>query len=362
MSADDDASEKTHEPTPQKLEEARKKGDVAKSTELNSAVVYLAMLAGGLVFGGAALREMGAGLQRGLLAAVAGQGSAIRPTGGTALHVIGQVTLGAGPLLAVLFAAPALAVIAALVATRAVTFSGEKIAPKLNRLSLVSNAGQKFGPTGLMDFARNLVKMIAVCIALGVYLASQIDGVVTAALLPPAAGTVAFLDLLVGFLGLIVAISVPLALVDLLWQRYDLHRRNRMSRKDLMDEMKSSEGDPMMRQVRRQRGQDIASNRMLDKVAEAEVVIVNPTHYAVALSWDRRRGTAPVCVAKGVDEIALRIRERALAAGVPVHSDPATARALYATVRMEEEIAPAHYKAVAAAIRFADRVRKARRR
>jgi flagellar biosynthetic protein FlhB len=101
---------------------------------------------------------------------------------------------------------------------------------------------------------------------------------------------------------------------------------------------------------------------MLDKVAEADVVIVNPTHYAVALTWARTRGRAPVCVAKGTDEIALRIRERATAAGVPIHSDPATARALHAAVRLGDEIAPVHYRAVAAAIRFADRTRAARRK
>ncbi len=362
MSAGDDAAEKSHEPTPQKLEDARKKGDIAKSSELNTAVVYLALLAGGLAYGGPAMRDMGAGLQRALTAAVGGQSSTIDPTAGTALHVVGQIVLGAGPLSGVLFAAPAVAVIAALVASRAVTFSPDKLAPKLNRLSPVSNAGQKFGPTGLMEFARSFVKLVAVCVALGVYLALQIDDIVTATLMPPTPGAVAFLNLLVGFLALMAAISLPMALVDLVWQRFDLHRRNRMSRKELMDEMKTSEGDPMMRQVRRQRGQDIATNRMLDKVAEAEVVIVNPTHYAVALSWSRTRGSAPVCVAKGVDEVALRIRERAVAAGVPIHSDPATARALHATVRLDQEIAPSHYKAVAAAIRFADRMRKVRRR
>ncbi len=362
MSAGEDAAEKPHEPTPQKLEEARKKGDIAKSAELNSAAVYLSVLAAALAFGGPALRDMGAGLQGALAAAVAGQGSTRLPTAAAAMHVLGQSLLGAAPLLGVLFAAPAVAVVAALLATRSITFSPDKLAPKLSRLDPVSNAGQKFGATGLVDWARSLVKLVAVCVALGAYLAAQIDEVVTAALLPPAAGTVAFLGLIIGFLGLVVAISVPLGVVDLIWQRFDLHRRNRMSRKDLMDELKTSEGDPMMRQVRRQRGQDIANNRMLDKVATAEVVIVNPTHYAVALSWDRQRGTAPICVAKGVDEIALRIRERALAAGVPVHSDPATARALFATVRLDQEIAPAQYKAVAAAIRFADRIRKVRRR
>jgi flagellar biosynthetic protein FlhB len=100
---------------------------------------------------------------------------------------------------------------------------------------------------------------------------------------------------------------------------------------------------------------------MLAKVPEADVVLVNPTHYAVALKWDRGSGRAPVCVAKGVDEVALAIRARAQTAGVPVRSDPPTARALHATLELGDEIRPEHYKAVAAAIRFADRLARMRR-
>jgi flagellar biosynthetic protein FlhB len=131
-----------------------------------------------------------------------------------------------------------------------------------------------------------------------------------------------------------------------------------MSRKELMDEYKESEGDPHFKAARRQRAQDIATNRMLADVEGADVVIVNPTHYAVALRWDRGKGGAPVCVAKGVDEIARVIRERAALHGVPVHSDPPAARAIYAAVELGQEIRIEHFRAVAAAIRFADAMRK----
>ena len=105
-------------------------------------------------------------------------------------------------------------------------------------------------------------------------------------------------------------------------------------------------------------GRDIATNQMLADVPEADVVIVNPEHFAVALKWDRKRGTAPVCVAKGVDEIAARIRETATEHGVPIFRDPPTARTLFATVEIGEEVKADLYKAVAAAIRFADTMRK----
>ena len=115
-----------------------------------------------------------------------------------------------------------------------------------------------------------------------------------------------------------------------------------------------------MKAQRRSRAEAIATNRMLLDVPKADVVIVNPTHFAVALKWSRAKGSAPVCVAKGEGEVALRIREVAATAGVPIHADPPTARALHATVEIGREIAPEHYRAVAAAIRFADRMRQRR--
>ena len=156
-------------------------------------------------------------------------------------------------------------------------------------------------------------------------------------------------------------IAVAVAGIDLVWQRFDHARRLRMSFQDLREETKQSEGDPYVKAQRRSRGEAIATNRMLLDVPKADVVIVNPTHYAVALKWSRARGSAPACVAKGEGEVALRIREVAETAGVAVHSDPPTARALHATVEIGREITPEHYRAVAAAIRFADRIRRAAR-
>jgi flagellar biosynthetic protein FlhB len=136
-----------------------------------------------------------------------------------------------------------------------------------------------------------------------------------------------------------------------------------MTLKELKDESKEAEGDPHLKQHRRMRAQELALNQMMGEVPNADVIIVNPTHYAVALKWSRMPGAAPECVAKGVDEVALRIREAATEAGVPIHSDPPTARALYATTDIGREIDPDHYEPVAAAIRFAEAMRqKARER
>lgn len=139
-----------------------------------------------------------------------------------------------------------------------------------------------------------------------------------------------------------------------------------MSRKELMDESKETEGDPHIRQQRRQKGYDIATNRMLSEVPNADVVIVNPEHFAVALKWERASGRAPICIAKGQDEVALRIRRAAAETGVPIRRDPPTARAIYASVDIGREIHSEHYRPVAAAIRFAEamraRARERRRR
>src|SRR5690606_21766296 len=128
--------------------------------------------------------------------------------------------------------------------------------------------------------------------------------------------------ILVDFLGLVVVTMLVFGIADYLWQRLEHLRRNRMSRRELTDEMKDSEGDPHVRHQRRQRGQEIAMNRMIADVPKASVVIVNPTHYAVALQWSRSDTGPPLCLAKGTDLVAGRIREAAISAGVPVRSDP----------------------------------------
>ena len=126
----------------------------------------------------------------------------------------------------------------------------------------------------------------------------------------------------------------------------------------MTDEAKNSEGDPHLKQERRQRAFAASQNQMMKDVPSADVIIVNPTHYAVALKWSRLPGEAPVCVAKGVDEIAATIRRLGAEAGVPIHSDPPTARALFAAVEIGAQIRHDDYAPVAAAIRFAEDMRR----
>ena len=354
--SEESSGEKVFDPTPQKLAEARRKGDVAKSTDVHTAATYLALLAVFVTVGGFAVDQAAS-----VLMVLIGQpdrltGMILGPGGG---QISASIIAEALWALAPIFLLPIGAVIVSLVGQQALVFSGEKLIPKMSRISLISNAKNKFGPTGLVEFAKSAVKLTAISVALWIYLVGDLDVMIGAARAEPQVMGALMMETLVVLLSITAVISVAIAAIDVSWQRFDHERKLRMSYQDLKEENKQSEGDPHMKAQRRQRGQEIANNRMLLEVPKADVIIVNPTHYAVALKWSRTKGSAPSCVAKGEGEIALRIREIAGDSGIPIHSDPPTARALHATVEIGAEIPPEQYKAVAAAIRFADRMRAA---
>lgn len=348
---DDD---KQHEPSQRKLDEARKRGEIPRSAELSTAAAYGGFLLAVLIAGpwvltgvgsaGAVLIGQADRLSRGFADAPQA------PFGGVLLTMAGAIL----PL----FALPALAALGSILAQRAMIFAPEKLEMKLSRISPLTSAKQKFGRDGLFDFAKSAVKMAVVGGLLAWQLARHAPDLFVSLQLTPAQSTGIMLQTVLGFLFIVTLFSAAVGGLDYLWQRNRHLQRNRMSRKEMTDEAKDSEGDPHVKGQRRQRAQEIALNRMLQDVAKADVVIVNPTHYAVALKWKRSDRHAPICVAKGVDEVAARIRERASLAGVPLHRDPPTARALHATVALGDAIRPDHYRAVAAAIRFAEAMRK----
>lgn len=356
--SDTDESEKEFDASPRKLEEARRRGDLVKSSEINVAATY-----GGLLIAFVALAGMTLGRFGETAAAMIAQSDLLSRQ----LFRGGVSAIGGGiaeALLAVLpwFLFPAVAVLAAIFAQRSLVVSGDKIVPKLSRIDPIANATQKFGRAGLFEFAKSFVKLNVIGGLLGVFLWRELDAMLAAQRQEPGGVLLILGGMIVDFLILLTIIAAVLGGLDYLWQRFEFLRRNRMTRKELMDEMKQSEGDPNLKAQRRQKGIEIATGQMLADVAKADVVIVNPTHYAVALKWDRASGRAPICVAKGVDEIARRIREIAMESGVPIHSDPPTARALFAAVDVDQEILAEHYKAVAAAIRFAEKMRQVARR
>jgi len=356
--AQDDEAEKTHEPTQHKLDEARKKGELARSADLNTAGSYGGFLLAALAAGSGSIRDVSSELMGFLdhpahfarqVFAVDGGG------GGPALGgVMGALALG----LMVWFLLPGAMALLAVLAQRSLVVAPSKLEPKLSRINPVENAKNKYGPTGLFEFAKSAVKLLLYCALLGAYLTWR---------LPEMAGSVHGEPHIIGalmarmtleFLFVVLLIALAIGAVDFFWQHYDHRRRQMMSHKEVRDEHKENEGDPHMKQQRRQKGMEIAASQMMAEVPKADVVIVNPTHYAVALAWSRAPGSAPVCVAKGVDHMARTIRELAHEHGVPVHSDPPAARALHVGTEIGAEIDPAQYRAVAAAIRFADAMRR----
>ncbi len=359
MSGGEDEADKEHEASQQKLDQARKDGDIPRSVDLQTAVATGGFLLALFSLGAWAVSRAGtAGM---VLLDQADRLSTLIIAGGSG-PIVGAILAFAGPPLALLLIAPVL-VLALLFATRGIVFAPSKLAPKLSRISILSTAAQKFGLDGLVEFAKSTVKLGIVSLILHTFLAGRLEDILASLYLTPAMSAALMARLVLEFLFIVFLIQLAIGGVDYLWQVFRHRQRHRMSRKEMMDEFKESEGDPHLKSARRQRAQEVATNRMLTDVASANVVVVNPTHYAVALKWDRSKGGAPVCVAKGVDEIARKIRERAAEHGVPLHSDPPTARAIHATVEIGQEIRVEHYRAVAAAIRFADAMRrKARRR
>ncbi len=352
--SEDEGGEKEFDPTPHKLEEARKKGDLVRSSEIAVAAVY-----GGVVLvilgpGAKTLIDFGTRAMVLLDQADAISGQFLEGGSG----ILGRFLLAIVTPIAPFFLAPMLAAVIAYWAQRAIIVAPDKIQPKLQRINPLSNAAQKFGRTGLFEFFKSAMKLFIIAVILGVFLGSRMDVILLGQRLSPAQSTALLLRLITEFLMIVMALAAIIGAIDYLWQRAEFLRRNRMTRKELRDEMKQSEGDPHMKSQRRQRGIELATGQSVRDTAEADVVIVNPTHYAVALKWDRASGRAPICMTKGMDEVAATIRQIANENGVPIHRDPPTARAIHAVVEIGEEIRPDHYRSVAAAIRFAEKMRK----
>ncbi|TQS70321.1 flagellar biosynthesis protein FlhB [Rhodobacteraceae bacterium] len=358
MSDQGDESEKEFEATPQKLEQARRKGELVKSADITVAAAFAGVLIAATAMGAPIIM----GLGERLMAFLGHADTLSLQLGSGASTIAGGIIAQIVPLILPWFLLPMALVLVALFAQRALVFAPDKLQMKGSRINPLSNAKQKFGRSGLFEFGKSFAKLLLVSIMLGWFLSRHMQRILATQRVDARLATVDLMRLIVEFLFLVTLLAAVMGVVDYIWQRADFMRRQKMTRKELQDEMKSSEGDPHMKQQRRQRGMEIAMGQMMGEVPKADVILVNPTHYAVALKWDRAAGRAPHCVAKGVDEVALKIREVAAEHNVPIQRDPPTARALYASVELDEEIRPEHYKPVAAAIRFAEKMRvKARR-
>ena len=352
MADDQGEFDKTEEPTQKRLDEAIKRGDVAKSQEVNTWFVIAGAALVLMTFSGAMSRDLTATM-RGIIA-----NSYDINLDGPALpwlfEKIGSEMVAA---VAIPFLVLILAALGGNIIQHRLVWSLEVLVPKLSRISPAAGLGRIFSKQAVANLAKGLVKLLLV------------GGVLTA-LMWPERGRLEALTrsdptvilsvsqgLALKLLGVVVAMLAFVAAADYLFQYRQWYERQKMSLREVKEEFKQSEGDPAIKGKMKQVRQIRQRRRMIAAVPKAAVVITNPTHYAIALEYERGMD-APICVAKGVDAMALKIREIAGKHSVPIVENPPLARALHATVDIDQPIPPEHYKAVAEVIGYVMRLRR----
>lgn len=351
---DDQSGEKEFDATDERIRQAREDGDVPISKEANAAGLIIGIGLAVLVFLMLSSQAMSEGFTSMFYHADRYAADIFTDQGSQTRKVLLDLILSIAPMFGVLAAS----VILVLVVQRAIAFSTKKIKPEMKKINPVENIKNKYGAKGMLDFLKDAAKMIFA----GIIAAYFMLYFATEYYAGSAMGRGQLADFtLTQILKLIMyfaAFQIVLALLDVPLQRYLHANRLKMTREDLKKETKQNEGDPHLKQQRRQRGTEITRGDMLKNVETATVIMVNPEHYAVALKWDPDGDTAPICVAKGVDHLAAKIREVAQANQVPIYRDPPTARSLYRLVEVDEEIKKEHFAAVAAAVQYVERVRQ----
>ncbi len=352
MSDQPDESEKTEDPSQHKLDEAHKKGDVPKSQEVNTWFVLMGSMVALFSMGGPVALKLSD-----VLGAFLGQVHDVPIDGANLMHV--GTELGGMALVA---AAPLVLIVAVFAAIgnliqHKLVWSFESIKPKLSKISPMSGLKRMFGGEAIVNFLKGLAKLVIVSVIMALVVWPHRDKLENA--MTMSFGGVMELiwwDVILLF-SATLAILTLVAAADLAYQRHKWFKKQKMTMKELKDEHKQMEGDPhikaKIRQIRMQR----ASRRMMAAVPQASVVITNPTHYAVALRYEPGM-PAPICLAKGTDEVALRIRQVAEAHDIPRVENRPLARALHATAELDQEIPPEHYKAVAQVIGYVMRLKR----
>jgi flagellar biosynthetic protein FlhB len=237
-------------------------------------------------------------------------------------------------------------------------WSIEALAPKLSKISPAAGFKRLFSAQALANFAKGLVKLVLIGTVLTVLMWPERGRIMALERADPVAVLPLAQSLALKLLGAVVAIMAVVAIADYLFQYRQWYEKQKMSLRELKEEFRQSEGDPVIRGKMRQMRQTRQRRRMIAAVPKAAVIITNPTHYSIALQYERGMD-APVCVAKGVDAVALKIREVAAEHAIPVVENPPLARALHATVEVDQPIPIEHYKAVAEVIGYVMRLRRA---
>jgi flagellar biosynthetic protein FlhB len=354
--ADTEDSQKTEQPSSRKLARARSQGQLVQSREINSWIMLATGSALVLFLGPSLSRDMAQTLARFLDPASLLVDDDVRWAAVRQLiaDVAGGLILPAGAAIA--------AGLAGSLLQNGFVLATERIGIDLSRLSLLKGFKRLFSLGSLGEFIKNLVKVAAIALTILWMVAPELDRLPLLSALSVTA-LPGELHHLIGqvALGVLIALAA-LALFDYGYQRLMFLRGMRMSRQEVKEEHRQSEGDPAVKARLRQLRMERARKRMMAAVPGASVIVTNPTHFAVALKYEHGDKGAPKLVAKGADLIAQRIREIAAENDVPVVENPPLARSLYASVDLDQEIPPEHYRAVAEVINYVFRLKSKRRR
>jgi flagellar biosynthetic protein FlhB len=349
----DDSDDKTEEPTQKRLDDAHARGDVAKSQEVNTWFV----IAGGALLLMAFSGPMANGLATTLRGLVAHSGS-IRVDGRGFTSIVEKLSLEVVAAVAIPLLLLALAAVGGNMIQHRLVWSAEALKPKMSKISPMAGFGRLFSKQALANFVKGLIKLAVIGTIMTALIWPErfrLDALVH---IDPAAMLSITQSLSLQMMGAVVAVLALIAAADYLFQYRQWFERQKMSVRELKDEFKQTNGNPEVKAKIRQIRQTRSRKRMMAAVPDASVVITNPTHFAVALKYERGMN-APICVAKGADLIARKIREVATEHNIPIVENPPLARALHATVEIDQEIAPEHYQAVAEVIGYVMKLNRA---
>lgn len=349
--AEGDDGEKTEEPTQKKLDDAFKKGDIAKSQEVNLFFGLIAATLGVMSLSAVMSNDMFNMLRRYIAIP-----HDILLDEGSILTLTKQIVAGAGAVMALPLLLFMVAGVMGNLVQHKPLFTTEKIKPKINKISLFAGAKRMFSSQSIANFLKSLFKLVVIS-ALIVWTVWPDKELLNQMITVDLTGLLYIILEMVIKIFIIAAIAMaPIAFADYMFQKQTWTKKQRMSMKEIKDEYKQMEGDPLIKGKIRQLRMERARGRMMQEVPGAAVVITNPTHYAVALKFDESM-PVPICVAKGIDEVALRIREVAKDNDVTIVENPPLARALFASIELEEEIPAEHFKAVAQVIGYVMRLK-----
>ncbi len=350
--SDQDQDQKTEEPTARRLSKAFEEGSVPKSAEVSSWVLLAAGTLTLALVVGPMVKTLG-----GELTTFLAKPETFDLQGQAGFGFAANVALIIFKALAIPFGILVLAAIGSHLVQHRPTWSSHVFEFNLEKLSPLKGFQRLFGIQGVANFVKSILKLVVVSSAAGAVLWPARHLLITFVDRAPELILPGALALVLKVLGAILAIFAVIAFGDLFFQRMQHHQKLRMTKQEVKDEHKETEGDPKIKAKIRQLRMERSRRRMMQAIPTATVVVTNPTHYAVALRYVEKEMAAPMCVAKGVDELALRLRLAAKEHKVPIVENPPLARALYASVEVDEMIPQDHYKAVAEVIGFVLRLK-----